>query len=210
MRGDFAQATAALDELVAEGRVFESPGPAIQFIAAAYRELVTALRDPEQLDPARLHQMIGGLRAGRLDVFLLGPACALAEACATLGDAALARSAEELLESVDERGIVFSVGGVFLVPRVIGRCVAAARRFGDAETWFERAIGIARQSGARVELARALLDRAQLRWTRSHSAEAARRAARDLDESIPILEELALRPALRGAHLLRQATQTRS
>ena len=210
VRGDFAQATAALDELVAEGRVFESPGPAIQFIAAAYRELVTALRDPEQLDPARLHQMIGGLRAGRLDVFLLGPACALAEACATLGDAALARSAEELLESVDERGIVFSVGGVFLVPRVIGRCVAAARRFGDAETWFERAIGIARQSGARVELARALLDRAELRWTRSHSAEAARRAARDLDESIPILEELALRPALRGAHLLRQATQTRS
>jgi hypothetical protein len=171
--------------------------------------VITALRDPEQLDPARLHQMIGGLRAGRLDVFLLGPACALAEACATLRDAGLARSAAELLQSVDERGIAFSVGGVFLVPRVIGRCVAVHAPLRDAETWFERAIGIARRSGAaRVELARALLDRAQLRWSRCTRRRGARRATRDLDESIPIGGARAATGASE-AHLLRQSTRTR-
>jgi hypothetical protein len=62
---------------------------------------------------------------------------------------------------------------------------------------------VARNSGARVELARC--SSAKLRWERSRSAQDSRRAARDLEESLPILEELALRPALRSAYLLRQA-----
>jgi hypothetical protein len=95
--------------------------------------------------------------------------------------------------------IVFSVGGVFLVPRVIGRCIAVGRRVDEANAWFERAIEISRSCGARVELARSLLDRAKLRLASKPSAEGARRAARDLAEAIPILNDLALRPLLSEA-----------
>jgi hypothetical protein len=150
--------------------------------------------------------MFGAIRAGRLDPYVLGSVCALAEACVPLQDAALARDGEALLRVADEAGIVFSVGGVFLVPRVIARCIAVGGRVGEAEAWFERAIAIARQCGARVELARSLLDRAKLRLDRRSSAQAAGRAALDLAEAIPILDELALRPLLREALALRSVS----
>src|SRR5262249_12941763 len=133
LRGRFDEASEALTELVTEGRVFEEPSPAIHFIAAAYRELITALRTPEELDGKRLQAMFAALQAGRLDPYVLGPVCALAEACLPLGNPALARAGESLLRAASDRGIVFSVGGLFLVPRVIGRCIAADGRFDEAE-----------------------------------------------------------------------------
>ena len=204
LRGNFAEATESLTELVTEGRVFENPGPAIQFIAAAYRELIRAMRAPAELDGQRIRQMLSAIRAGQLDPYILGSVCALAEACVPLGDAALARDAEALLRVADQAGIVFSVGGVFLVPRVIGRCIAVGRRVDEANAWFERAIEISRSCGARVELARSLLDRAKLRLASKPSAQGARRAARDLAEAIPILSDLALRPLLSEALSLRR------
>ena len=205
LRGRFDDASAALTELVTPGRVFEQPGPAIQFVAAAYRELIHALRDPSALDPQRIQAMFAALRAGRLDPYVLGPACALAEACVLLRDASLARAGEELLRVADAHGIAFSVGGVFLVPRVIGRCIAVDRRFDEAEAWLARATEIARGCGARVELARALLDRAKLRLERAATARNAERAARLLAEATPILGELGLQPLLREAHRLRES-----
>jgi hypothetical protein len=94
---------------------------------------------------------------------------------------------------------------VYLVPRVAARCAALAGRWPEAEQLLERAIASARSSGARVELALSILDRARLRVRRRDLPLDAKRVARDLDEAIPALEELAMRPALREALSLRHA-----
>jgi tetratricopeptide (TPR) repeat protein len=198
-RGAFAEADAALDELVTPGRTFEKPGPAAQLVAAAYRELVAVRRGGAHADARRAARLVAALRGERLDPYLLGAICALAEVSDSLGDRALAAVPEEMLRSAAGHGIAFSAGWVFSVPRALGRCAALDERWDEAERWLDDAVAGTRDPGARVELAHALVDRARLWLRRGDARRDPRRALRDLDEALPVLEALSLRPALRDA-----------
>jgi hypothetical protein len=180
--------------------VFEKPGALAKFLAAAFNELVTARSSPADLDARRLAGLVGALRSGRLDPYLLGAVCALAEVSDSLGDASLAATQEAMLRAAFREEIVFTAGWVFLVPRVLARCAALRGDRAESAALLERAIAHARSSGARVELALSLLDRAR---------GGARTADRDLDEALPILESLGMRPALRAALELRQTLRRR-
>ena len=202
-RGVWREAADALAELVTPGRVFADPGPSVRFTAAAYGALVAAQRDGG-LEPGGVAALAGSLRGARLDPHLLGGVCAIAEACEAIGDPALAKRPEEMLRSAHDHGIAFTTGWVFLIPRVIGRLAWLDGRWHEAESWLDRALATARGSGARVELALALVDRARVRGLRRDGGRDEERALRDLDEAVPLLEELGLGPAHRSALLLRR------
>jgi DNA-binding winged helix-turn-helix (wHTH) protein/tetratricopeptide (TPR) repeat protein len=208
-RGAWHEANDALDDLVAPARVPEKPGAAVLFLAAAYRELIAARRSLAEVDARRLAGMVGALRSGRLDPYVLGGVCALAEVSDALGDAALAATPEAMLRQAFGQGIVFTAGWVFLMPRILARCAALRAHWDEADDLFEQAIQSARAAGARVELALSLVDRARLRLQQRGVRRDAKRAARDLDEAIPVLEELAMRPALREVLSLRQSLGAR-
>jgi DNA-binding winged helix-turn-helix (wHTH) protein/tetratricopeptide (TPR) repeat protein len=197
--GAFAEAAAALEELVTPGRAFEKPGPAVQLVAAAYRELLAVRSGSAKADARRAARLIAALRGERLDPHLLGAVCALAEVSESLGDRALAAVPEQMLRSAAGHGVVFTVGWVCSVPRALGRCAALDERWDEAERWLDEAVAGARDPGARVELAHALVDRARLWLQRGDSRRDPRRAARDLDEALPVLEALSLRPVQRDA-----------
>jgi tetratricopeptide (TPR) repeat protein len=200
-RGAWREASAALEELVTAGRVFEKPSPAIQFMVAALQDVVTVRSGAADIDPRRAAGMIAVVRSMRPDPYALGAVCGLAEVSESLRDPALAAIPEAMLRLAVDRGIAFSAGWVYLIPRVIARCAALDGRSGEAESWLERAIGLARAAGARAELGQSLVDRAHIRL-RCGDAD---RAASDLDEALPVLEELSMQPALCAARHLRSA-----
>ncbi|MFI5316448.1 MAG: ATP-binding protein [Myxococcota bacterium] len=200
-RGAWGEASAALEELVTAGRVFEKPSPAIQFMVAAYQDVVTARSGAAEIDARRAAGMVEVIRGWRPDSYALGAVCALAEVGESLRDPALAATPEAILRLAVDRGIVFTAGWVYLIPRIIARCAALNGRGDEAESWLERAIGLARAAGARAELGQSLVDRAGVRL-RSGDV---RGASRDLDEAQPVLEELSMQPGLRAALRLRSA-----
>lgn len=204
-RGAWREANDALDELVAPADVPEKPGVTVQFISAAYREVITARCSHADLVARRAAGMVGALRSGRLDPYVLGAVCALAEVSDALGDAALASTPEAMLRLAFDQGIAFTAGWVFLVPRIIARCAALRARWEEADDFFERAISTARTAGARVELALSLVDRARTGFERRGVRRDGKRIGRYLDEAIPVLEELAMRPALHVALGLRHS-----
>ena len=203
-RGAWPQAREALAELVTPRRVFAEPGPAVRFIAGAYGSLVTARAGARALDAAEVAGMIRSLQRSRLDPYLLGAVCALGECCVVLGDASLAKRPEEMLRIAHDRGTSFAAGWPSLLPRVIGQLAALDARWDESEAWLERAIAVARGSGARVELALSLADRARVRGKRRDGRRDPSRARTDLDEAVALSEELELRPALRSALALRR------
>jgi acyl-coenzyme A thioesterase PaaI-like protein len=193
LRGAWLDAEAALEELVAKGRIFEVPGPAMQFLVATYRALITAQRAPAEVDTARVASLLQLPPAGAADVRLLPSVCALAESAQQVGDAELCAKAEPMLRTAWERGVVLSAGWVFSLARVLGGCAAVAKRRAEAEDWYELALTQARAEGVRVEEARVLVDRARLRVERGDLDDAALARA-DLVEAEPLLRELALIP----------------
>ncbi|HXX46904.1 MAG TPA: AAA family ATPase [Myxococcota bacterium] len=203
-RGVWQKADEALGELIAPGRVFTEPGAAVRFMAAAFGALVAARRDARAVDSAVVSGLIRSLQGRRLDPYLLGAVCALGESCAALGDATLAKRPEELLRLAHDRGIAFTAGWVILLPRVIGQLAALDARWDEAESWLERAIAFARGSGARVELALSLCERARVRAERRDGGRDGERARSDLDEATALFEELGLSPSLRSALTLRR------
>jgi DNA-binding winged helix-turn-helix (wHTH) protein/tetratricopeptide (TPR) repeat protein len=208
-RGAWDEANGALDELLAPRGVPEKPGAAVRFLSAAYRELIAARRSLADLDARRVAGMVSALRSARLDPYVLGAVCALAELCDSLGDAALAATPEAMLRAAFDAGILFTAGWVFLVPRSLARCAALRARWEEADGLFQSAIESSRAAGARVELALSLVDRARMALQRRGVRRDAKRIGRDLDEAIPVLEELALRPALREALTLHHSLRDR-
>jgi len=204
-RGAWQEANGALDELAAPGGGAEKPGAAVLFLSAAYREVITARHSRDELDARRAAGMVSALRSARLDPYVLGAACALAEVSDSLGDPELAATPEAMLRAAFDAGIVFTSGWVFLVPRILARCAALRARWDEAAELLESAIKSARSAGARVELALSLVDRARVGLERRDARRDAKRIERDLDEAIPVLEELAMRPALREALNLRHS-----
>jgi len=207
-RGDWADARASLDALVSPGTGGEKPGALVEFIAASHGEALAARRSPDSVDLRRVTGLVGALRSARLDPLLVGPLCALAEASEALREPELAVTPEAMLRHAYDRGITFSSGWVYLVPRVLARCAALRGRFDEAESLLERALEAARFADARVELGLSLADRARV--ARRRGARPDFRSARDLEGAVRIFDSLGMKPALRDALALGHSQPTTS
>jgi class 3 adenylate cyclase len=159
VRGAWVEADDALDLLVEPGKVFADPGHLIATFARIFRRLRRAYSDAgEETEPlpAEVLGLIGS------DTYSLAPLCALVELADGSASVEIAERAYDALARAAERGVLFSSGWMFLIPRVLG---VAARRKGQcdlAEAHFQTAVEIAIRVGARPELARTYLDHAEL------------------------------------------------
>ena len=133
-RGAWSEAEDALDLLVTPGRVFKDVGPVVGAFARVFRLLLAVRSGGPAADLERL--------AGELmpvvgtDSYSLAPLCALAE----LGDLAAAPAIADLpgpaLSRAAGRGVLFSSGWMFLVPRVLANADAVNRRWGPPRPAF--------------------------------------------------------------------------
>jgi class 3 adenylate cyclase/tetratricopeptide (TPR) repeat protein len=202
LRGAWVEAEDALDLLVEPGRVFQEAGPIIQAFARAFRQLLRAYSDnvEEGIEPFAADMM----RVAGTDTYSLAPLCALVE----LGDLMAASTIAELphkpLLLAAERGVLFSSGWMFLIPRVLGVVATVGRRWNEAEAHFQAAIFAAASMGAWPELGRTYLDYARMLAARRGTGDRPR-AIQLLRQAAPILLELGMEPFARRAAQLAEA-----
>jgi class 3 adenylate cyclase len=175
LRGSYAEAESALDKLVEPGCVFENPGRTYKAIAAVYRQLVRAYRGTTEAPPPTRTATVQNLVMQEgFDATLLPAYCALVELAALDRAPTVAEPLYEVLRSVTERGVTFSRGWVFLLPRVLGVAAAVNRWWERAEGHFRSAIALASAAQAQPELGRTYLDYAHMLLARRRKGDRAR------------------------------------
>jgi serine/threonine protein kinase/class 3 adenylate cyclase/tetratricopeptide (TPR) repeat protein len=197
--GAWVEAQDALDMLIEPGRVFEEAGSVMQGFARIFRQLLRAHADAVNATMEPFGTDL--LQVERIDTYSLAPLCALVE----IGDlTALPTPVDtpyEILASVAERGVLFSIGWVFLIPRVLGVAATLKRWWDTAEAHFQAAIRAASEVGARPELGRAYLDYARMLVTRGRRGDRSR-AIELVGQAAPLFGELGMVPfAQRTAQL---------
>jgi class 3 adenylate cyclase/tetratricopeptide (TPR) repeat protein len=203
LRGAWADAESALDQLVEPGYVFENPGHVHKALALTCHQLVRAYKAAfeEKPRPSAVTLQDNPVLQGRLSATLLAARCALVE----MGALGAVRTPVEpfyrALSQANERGVVFSRGWMFLIPRVLGLAACADRRWDVAEAHFQAAIDVAANVGARPELGRTFLDYARLLTVRGRRGD--RSQARTLIRQAGLMfRELGMEPFARGAERL--------
>jgi len=201
-RGDPGAADAALARMVEPGALFPEPGPTIQLLAWIYRQVVALHSGTDPALRERLAATLADVEPEpRPEIGAIGGYCATIEIADELGDPALAAATEGAVASAYERGVLFSSGWVFLIPRMLA---VAARLRGDfdlAQKRLEAATELATRAGARAELGRCYLDRAHLLETRGRASEQAEAAAA-ARRALAIFALLDMRPFARRSETL--------
>ena len=75
---------------------------------------------------------------------------------------AVAKLPHEALSSAAERGVLFSSGWMFVIPRILGGVATLERRWDASDAHFRTAVDVATRVGARPELGRTYLDYARM------------------------------------------------
>jgi class 3 adenylate cyclase/tetratricopeptide (TPR) repeat protein len=207
LRGAWAEAEDALDMLVHPEQPFHEAGPAFHVFAQAFRRLIRSYAGTIEPDfqpfAAELLQVV------KSDTYSLAPLCALVELGAGLQAAQLVEPAKQRLSRAAARGVVFSSGWMFLIPRILGVAATLNRDWDTAENHFRDAIELASQAGARVELGRTYLDYARLLLSRRRKG-GRQRATAVLEQATAIFTELGMEPFIQRAGQLVKARQARS
>jgi serine/threonine protein kinase/class 3 adenylate cyclase/tetratricopeptide (TPR) repeat protein len=196
-RGAWAEAEDALDILVEPGRIFADVGPVIQTFARAFRQLLRAHSGSllaEAMEPlaADLRRVVAS------DPHSLAAFCVLVELGKLLAIPTIVEFPYQVLSRALEREVLFSLGWVFLIPRVLGVAATLQRRWDTAEAHFQAAIGVATSVGARPELALTYLDYAHMLAARGGRS-GRRRAIELVKQAGAIFHELGMEPFARRA-----------
>jgi class 3 adenylate cyclase len=202
LRGAWAEAEDALDLLVEKGRVFRDPGPIVQTFARVFRQLLRARSGTPGGDLERLAADL--MRIVGRDSYSVAPLCALVELGDLAAAPAIADHSYPALSRAAERGVHFSTGWMFLVPRVLGNADAVNRRWNAADVHFRAAIDVATASGTRPELGRTYLDYARMLTARSDQGDRAR-AIVLLTQAVAIFVDLGMAPFTQDAARLAKA-----
>ncbi len=160
-RGLWGEASQALDALVTPGRIFAAPSPFIRVYTRVFRQLILGYQSKLYTERvAKLHDEL--MDVATYDTYSLAPLCAMIE----LGDLALmaewAQRPAAMLAVAMERGVFFSSGWGFLIPRVLGIAARMQDDWRQAEAHFQHAMAVATYANALPELARTCLDYAQM------------------------------------------------
>ena len=204
LRGAWAEAEDALNILVEPGRVFEEPGPIIHAFARAFRQL---LRGYSQGVCEAMEALAADLmKVAGSDTYALAPLCALVELCDLTAAPTLADPPYRALSQAAARGVLFSSGWMFLIPRVLGVAAALNRRWDTAEAHFKVALEGATSNGARPELGRAYLDFARMLAARGDRSD---HAIALVEQAGQIFLKLGMEPFVQRAAQLAEMLQGR-
>jgi hypothetical protein len=189
LRGDAAGANGAFDLLLKPGTVFEDPRP-LEPTVQPYRRLIDLyLGNPPSTDASPHEAFQGSSEDDRVDLTLIPGLCAQVELADAVQAPELAAGARASIELASRRGLVFSPGWPFLLPRIQGVAATLEGRWDEAEICLTRATEIADSLGAAPELARSRLDHARLLALRG-GHEDRLRAEKILRCALPALAEL--------------------
>jgi class 3 adenylate cyclase/tetratricopeptide (TPR) repeat protein len=206
LRGAWVEAEDALDLLLEPGRVFKDPGSVVGTFARVFRRLLVVYSGVANGDLEGLAADL--IRVVGTDSYSLAPLCALVE----LGDLAAAPAIADLalpaLSRAAERGVLFSTGWMFLIPRVLGNADAANRRWDVAEAHFQSALDVATRRGARPELGRSYLDYARMLASRGARNDRPR-AIEMVSQAGAIFLEVGMPPFTREAARLAEKLRSR-
>jgi predicted ATPase/class 3 adenylate cyclase len=201
LRGAWAEAEDALDMLVHPEQAFHEAGPTFHIFAQAFRRLIRTYAGTVEPDIEPFATEL--LRVVRSDTYSLAPLCALVELGDHMRAPQLVESATQALSQAAARGVVFSSGWMFLIPRILGIAAMLNRQWETAENHFHQAIEVGTGAGARPELGRSYLDYARLLVSRRRKGDR-QRAAELVEQASRIFAELSMEPFIqRAAQLIK-------
>lgn len=198
MRGAWTEARDAIEILVEPGRVFDEPGRLTRLLAWTFGELIQAHSEMGADERKRVIAALSRTRDEAPGLGAMSTYCAAIELCDLLDAPEIVGAPRRAVSLAEERGILFTTGWVFLLPRVLGVAAALEERWTDAATHFERALQVAEATGAGPELARTRLDYARMLAGRGEST----KAAELISQAIDGFAELAMAPFLERAEAL--------
>ena len=205
-RGAWAEAEDALDMLVHPEHPCHEAGLAFHTFAQAFRRLVRMYSGTVEPDIEPFAAEL--LRVVKSDTYSLAPLCALVELGDGIRAPQLVEPARQVLSQAAARGVVFSSGWMFLIPRILGVAARLNRQWEIAENYFHQAIELASRTGARPELGRAYLDYARLLVSRRHRGDR-QHATELLEQATGVFAELGMEPFIQRAAQLVKPRQAR-
>src|SRR5262249_14614136 len=138
LRGAWAEVEDALDVMVGPRRLFDAAGSVVEAFGRLFRQLARAhaglALEPLEEVAQDVMQAVG------TDTYSLAPLCAMAELADLAGAPAVAELPYPALARASERGVLFSSGWMFMIPRILGCIDALNGRWADAEARFQMAI----------------------------------------------------------------------
>src|SRR5262249_5615001 len=149
-----------LDIILEPGRVFPEVGPGTQTTVRVLRQLIHTYAMGVAL-PLTVGSMDTMLNA-EIDTFSLDSLCALVELTDLHQVPALAGRLYQVLLRAVEQDLLFAIGWVCLLPRVLGVAATLNCWWDAAETHFQTALNAATRLDARTELGRTYLDYARM------------------------------------------------
>jgi DNA-binding CsgD family transcriptional regulator/tetratricopeptide (TPR) repeat protein len=194
LRGNWEEAEEAIGILVEPGRVFDEARPAVQAIVLFFQQLLRAQRG-DRLEPgptAALIRAFGEPLPAELETLTL--ICGVLEMCERAGLPDIGAQAAGVVRAAYDRGVLFTVGWIFLLPRVLGRHYAFIHDWEQAEGFFQKAIETGQRERALPELARSYVDYAGMLSRRGRAGDR-ERAREMLAAASPLLFEFRMRPA---------------
>jgi class 3 adenylate cyclase/tetratricopeptide (TPR) repeat protein len=206
LRGAWTEAEDALEVLAEPGRVFEDAGAVVRMFCRVFRQVVRA--QSNQMDEALEGLATDLMRLVGTDTYSVAPLCALVELADLARAPAIAELPARALSSAAERGVVFSTGWMYSVPRLLGCVAALNHRWDAAESHFRRAVELTGRAGALPELGRSHLDHARMLVARGDASDRAR-AIESLRLGFRIVAELGMHPSVRQAKGVAEALKIR-
>jgi class 3 adenylate cyclase/tetratricopeptide (TPR) repeat protein len=206
LRGAWTEAEDALDVLMEPGRVFEDAGLIVRTFSRVFRQVVRAQSHSMDEGLEGLAQDL--MRVVGTDTYSVAPLCALVELADLAGAPAIADLPYRALSSAAERGVLFSSGWMYSVPRILGGIDALSRRWDAAEAHFRLAIDSAGRAGALPELGRTYLDHARMLVTQGEASSRSR-AIESLRLGFQILVDLGMHPFVRQAQQVAEVLKIR-
>ena len=160
LRGEWKAAEAALDMLLEPGRIFREVGHPTQLTVSILRQLIQSYAGKEVALPV-LDQddvMIGS----EIDTFSLDPWCAWVELMDFHQAPAFSQRLYQILKQAEKKDLIFAIGWICLLPRILGVAATLNCWWDIAETHFSSALDVAANLEALPEFGRTYLDYARM------------------------------------------------
>lgn len=206
LRGAWIEAEDALDVLMEPGRVFDDAGLVVRTFARVFREVVRAQSGAPAGDLTTLAKDL--MAVVGTDTYSVAPLCALVELADLAKAPAIAELPHRALATGAARGVLFSSGWMYAVPRMLGAIAAVNHRWDVAEAHLRTAIDVTGRAGAVCELGRSYLDHARMLVARGDEADRPL-AIESLRLAFPILVDLGMHPSIEQAKGVAQALRVR-
>jgi hypothetical protein len=161
LRGQQSEAEQTLARIIEPGCLFESPGRFERVLVRVFRQLSLAYRAMPLTE--HITSLAGELsEVVRYDTYSLAPLCAMIELGRQTFNAAIIEQPVTILAEALERGVLFTSGWCFLIPRVLGIAAVLREQWDQANDYFQQAIDVASDTNAWPELGRSYLDYARM------------------------------------------------